>query len=129
MDQTLQQPGYQAPRGAHPMLIIAAVAVTVFSLVGIGAISIFFVAYVLAILEESTADRGGLIDEAALYDSLVSGHLGGAGLDTFETIDVFAEDRAPDWPLIRQIFEDLERAASGPNMPPAFPPQLRIGQT
>ena len=29
MDQTLQQPGYQAPRGAHPMLIIAAVAVTV----------------------------------------------------------------------------------------------------
>ncbi|MFZ4555586.1 MAG: phosphoglycerate dehydrogenase [Pseudanabaena sp.] len=30
------------------------------------------------------ASRGGLVDEEALYDALVSGHLAGAAIDTFE---------------------------------------------
>lgn len=29
--------------------------------------------------------RGGIIDEKALHDAMVSGHIGGCGLDTFET--------------------------------------------
>jgi D-3-phosphoglycerate dehydrogenase len=39
--------------------------------------------------------RGALVDEPALIDALRRGRLGGAGIDTFELIDVFAEQLPP----------------------------------
>ena len=40
--------------------------------------------------------RGPLVDYAALYDALSSGHLGGAAIETFAI-----EPAPPDWPLLR----------------------------
>jgi D-3-phosphoglycerate dehydrogenase len=39
--------------------------------------------------------RGGIIDEEALYDALVSGKVAGAA------VDVFAEEPPTDWKLLR----------------------------
>ena len=45
--------------------------------------------------------RGALVDETALVELLREGALTGAGIDTFEGIDVFVqEERPPDHPLL-----------------------------
>ncbi len=45
--------------------------------------------------------RGAIVDEMALVELLREGHLAGAGVDTFEAIDVFVEEeRPPDHPLL-----------------------------
>ena len=45
--------------------------------------------------------RGAIVDEMALVRLLRDGRLAGAGIDTFEGIDVFVEEeRPPDHPLL-----------------------------
>ncbi len=45
--------------------------------------------------------RGAIVDETALVELLQEGVLAGAGIDTFEGIDVFVqEERPPDHPLL-----------------------------
>ena len=39
--------------------------------------------------------RGALVDEQALIDALQQGRLGGAGIDTYEMIDIFSEQLPP----------------------------------
>ena len=39
--------------------------------------------------------RGALVDEPALIEALQHGRLGGAGIDTYEMIDIFAEQLPP----------------------------------
>jgi D-3-phosphoglycerate dehydrogenase len=45
--------------------------------------------------------RGAIVDEIALVEALREGRLGGAGIDTYEGIDVFSDkESAPDHPLL-----------------------------
>lgn len=57
------------------------------------------------------ASRGGVVDEAALADSLASGRLGGAAVDVYST-----EPPQPDNPLLALSGEAAERAILTPHI-------------
>ena len=57
------------------------------------------------------ASRGGIVDEAALAASLVSGHLGGAAVDVYST-----EPPAPDNPLLKLTGEAASRLLLTPHI-------------
>lgn len=56
--------------------------------------------------------RGALIDEAALADALRTGHLAGAGLDTFESIEIFASEQKPP----RHALLELDNVIATPHV-------------
>lgn len=56
--------------------------------------------------------RGGLVDEAALVEALRTGHVRGAGIDTWESIDIFAGiETPPHSPLL-----DMENVIFSPHV-------------
>jgi phosphoglycerate dehydrogenase-like enzyme len=57
------------------------------------------------------ASRGGIVDEAALAASLISGHLGGAAVDVYAT-----EPPAPDNPLLKLSGEAASRLLLTPHI-------------
>ena len=57
------------------------------------------------------ASRGGIVDEAALAASLVSGHLGGAAVDVYS-----AEPPSPDNPLLKLSGEAASRLLLTPHI-------------
>jgi phosphoglycerate dehydrogenase-like enzyme len=57
------------------------------------------------------AARGGIVDEAALAASLISGHLGGAAVDVYST-----EPPAPDNPLLKVAGETAARLLLTPHI-------------
>ena len=57
------------------------------------------------------AARGGIVDEAALAESLASGHLGGAAVDVYST-----EPPAPDNPLLKMTGDGAARLLLTPHI-------------
>jgi len=58
------------------------------------------------------ASRGALVDEEALVEALRCGHLAGAGLDTFEGIEIFVEKPPPP----RHALVELENVILTPHV-------------
>ena len=58
--------------------------------------------------------RGAIVDETALVAALCEGRLGGAGIDTFEGIDIFAVDEAP--PVHPLVLMDLDNVVLTPHV-------------